>query len=204
MSIIIVFVHTSDSKVSEDYLVRLGKLPEGYTGFRPCFGGPNEAVRDIMKPGDVAVAFMDKLNSSKILEEAKALGFNVRTGDHNPTTKELGLVTPTVTRMQMMGGEVVQGEEALYVGRRMTMGGWDLKLSKWHNKFSKKNCEGDVCDAFEADILMNPELLLNLHELSGQQLGCWCKKRVNKKGKPIGKTQPCHADRLVKLFNELL
>lgn len=39
--------------------------------------------------------------------------------------------------MKRKGGEVVQGCD-VYIGRRMTMGGWSLPASPWANPFSVK------------------------------------------------------------------
>jgi hypothetical protein len=41
----------------------------------------------------------------------------------------------TVVHMKRAGGKVVQDCD-VYIGRRMTMGGWNLPQSKWHNPFT--------------------------------------------------------------------
>ena len=45
---------------------------------------------------------------------------------------------PTVVRIRRRGGQVVQDCD-LYIGRRMTMGGWNLPESKWANPFPLKS-----------------------------------------------------------------
>lgn len=104
---------------------------------------------------------------------------------------------PTVVRIRRKGGEVVQDCD-VYIGRRLTMGGWSLPESEWMNPFSAAKYGREECiEKFEE--LMRKRLQeaperwhRKLQELSGKRLGCWCKPKA------------CHGDVLVKLFNECL
>lgn len=97
--------------------------------------------------------------------------------------------TPTVVQLKRRKGVVVQDCD-VYIGRRMTMGGWNLPQSDWANPFKGAT----ACPEYEAWIRTQPQLLARLSELSGKCLGCWC----------VDKPQPCHGQVLVKLFQELV
>lgn len=97
----------------------------------------------------------------------------------------------TVVHLCRKNGKVVQDCD-IYIGRMCTMGGWDLKQSKWANPFKP---EGKTKEDYEACIqkyrewiVKQPELMGSLEELRGKCLGCWCK--------PF----PCHGDILVELL----
>ena len=98
---------------------------------------------------------------------------------------------PTVVRMKRSHGRVVQDCD-VYIGRRWTVGGWDLPQSPWANPFTVKECGsvGRAVARFREYILNKPELLSRIHELGGKRLGCWCKPG------------PCHGDVLVSLYKE--
>lgn len=99
---------------------------------------------------------------------------------------------PSVVRLRRAKGVVVQGCD-IYIGRRFTMGGWNMPQSKWANPFTVKECGGSAAVAvskYEEWIRNQPHLLSELHELEGKVLGCWCKPG------------PCHGDVLVKLLAE--
>lgn len=88
----------------------------------------------------------------------------------------------------------------VYIGRRCTMGGWNLKESKWHNPFKvdEKNTIDKVLEDFlfymkSSGRFGGRNLMEDLPELKGKVLGCWCKKKGN---------EPCHGDVLVNLLNE--
>lgn len=96
----------------------------------------------------------------------------------------------SVVRIRRKGGVVVQDCD-VYIGRKCTMGGWNLPESKWANPFSIKEC-GSAKEAvrrYDEYIRQNPELLKALPELKGKRLGCWCSPN------------PCHGDVLVRLAN---
>lgn len=74
----------------------------------------------------------------------------------------------------------------LYVGRRMTMGGWRLPQSVWANPFSVKKSGGATCavTGYWMWLLADEQTPLReriVPELRGKTLLCWCK------------TGPCHA-----------
>ena len=73
-------------------------------------------------------------------------------------------------------------EDAVYVGRP----------SKWGNPFSigKDGTRDQVITAYIAWFALNKKLHLDLSELNGKDLVCWCA--------PL----PCHADVLLELANK--
>ena len=58
-------------------------------------------------------------------------------------------------------------------------------------KFRSDNPDEDYLSVYEHCIRSTPELWNRLLELENKVLGCWCKP-----------SQSCHADILIKLFNE--
>lgn len=71
--------------------------------------------------------------------------------------------------------------------------------SKWGNPFSDRpgaedefrvSSREEAIVAFEMWIRQQPSLMVEVKQLKGKILGCWCKPR------------PCHGDVLVKLANE--
>jgi hypothetical protein len=63
--------------------------------------------------------------------------------------------------------------------------------SKWGNQFEigKDGTRTEVIKKYKEWLLNNKELMLQLHELKGKILGCWCAP------------QPCHGDVLAELAN---
>lgn len=105
----------------------------------------------------------------------------------------------TVVKIARKGGKI-NVDCDVYIGRRCTMGGWNLQESKWHNPFKvdEKNTIYKVLEDFffymkESGRFGGRDLMKDLPELRGKVLGCWCKKRGD---------EPCHGDVLVKLLNE--
>jgi hypothetical protein len=97
---------------------------------------------------------------------------------------------PTVVRIRRQNNKIIQDCD-IYIGRRLTMGGWNLPQSKWANPFTVKSMGRDeALRRYEEYIRGNPQLMKELSELTGKRLGCFCKPN------------PCHGDILVKLFNE--
>ena len=96
---------------------------------------------------------------------------------------------PTVVHLRRSKGKIIQDCD-IYIGRACNMGGWRLSQSKWHNPYSVKEYGRDgALDRFRNYILSNEKnLLKDLHELTGQRLGCWCKP------------DRCHGDILRELF----
>jgi hypothetical protein len=64
--------------------------------------------------------------------------------------------------------------------------------SKWGNPFEigKDGNRQDVIEKYRAWIMMQPDLLSQVHTLKGKILGCWCA--------PL----PCHGDVLVDLASK--
>ena len=99
---------------------------------------------------------------------------------------------PRVVRLQRRGDRVSVGCD-VYIGRRQTLGGWDLPQSKWADPFRREQFGGEfgsTLAAYEAHVRNSPELMADLESLYGKVLGCWCKPR------------PCHGDVLIKLLKE--
>lgn len=101
-----------------------------------------------------------------------------------------------VVRIARKAGKVVQDCD-VYIGRRCTMGGWDLPQSKWANPFPVRECPGGVresVDRFTSYLLENPVLLCKIPELRGKRLGCWCKRTPS---------DLCHGDVLAAIANAI-
>jgi len=132
---------------------------------------------------------------------------------------------PTVVQIKRSGDRIVQNCTC-YVGRRWTMGGWNLPHSKWANPFAikkpsttlisewnalnraqkilkKKEYEMNerqrVLQEYEQYLRKNKMLIDTLPELTGHTLGCFC---VDKVKRPTPETLICHAEILVKLWRE--
>ena len=117
---------------------------------------------------------------------------------------------PTVVRIKMKGGTVVQGCD-VYIGRKVTQGGWNLAASVWENPYTaNKNfpVEHVVAkyDIYIRELIKkNPEqMMYYLKNLVSQghslTLGCWCKS--DKAGNY--KDLPCHGDVIVQLCKEMI
>lgn len=65
--------------------------------------------------------------------------------------------------------------------------------SKWGNPFSigKDGDREEVIEKYRQWIMNNDELLLDIMELDGKVLGCWCKPKA------------CHCDVLVDIIEEI-
>jgi hypothetical protein len=86
----------------------------------------------------------------------------------------------------------------VYIGRRCTMGGWNLPDSIWRNPYKLAKGEKDTFAArekiltqYEAHVRARPHLMARLPELAHKTLGCFCAPKQ------------CHGDVLVKLFREV-
>lgn len=96
----------------------------------------------------------------------------------------------SVVHLKRKGGKVVQDCD-VYVGRRWTLGGWDLPESKWQNPFKVSEYGRDLAlKKYEIYVRENDELWNSLEELEGKRLGCWCLPA------------PCHGQILLKLLEE--
>lgn len=78
-------------------------------------------------------------------------------------------------RLEHAPGDVV------YVGRRWTMGGWDLPGHPLRNPFvhdtpgkKRDGTRAEVMSMYRAYLLERPELLELVTELRGRTLACWC------------------------------
>lgn len=79
--------------------------------------------------------------------------------------------------------------EVVYIGRRLTMGGWRLAGSDWANPYTTRMA-GTVERAVEfyrAWLVLRPDMVERARdELAGKTLACWCKPG-----------QPCHGHVLI-------
>lgn len=83
-------------------------------------------------------------------------------------------------------------KDTVYIGRNMSFYVKGTNKSKWHNPYSAKKYGLERClELYREYITNNTELLGQLDELKGMELGCWCKPNR------------CHGDILVELVNKL-
>ncbi|ATE82257.1 hypothetical protein psal_cds_934 [Pandoravirus salinus] len=113
---------------------------------------------------------------------------------------EQQLPTPTTTttkptrvvRLRRRGGHIVQDCD-VYIGRRWTVGGWDLPQSEWANPYTVRQA-GSAAEAVRlyehAHLAQRPDLVAKVGSLKGLVLGCWCKNKPD---------DPCHGDVLARL-----
>nr|QBK84799.1 MAG: protein of unknown function DUF4326 [Pithovirus LCDPAC01] len=127
--------------------------------------------------------------------------------DALPELKE-GYTLPLVVCMQRLKGEIVQDAD-VYIGRKMSMGGWKLEQSKWYNLFTKRKTGSplEACKQYDNWLHKHEDgkaLMDDLKELDGATLGCWCKPKLNTKGVRVKTKNPCncHGDVLIKAFAE--
>lgn len=99
---------------------------------------------------------------------------------------------PQVVRIRREKKTVVQDCD-VYIGRRMTQGGWNLTASKWSNPYvvNKHGTREEVLVLYHNYVLNGP-LYNQLDELLSPHrpllLGCWCRP------------QACHGDVLIHLL----
>lgn len=98
----------------------------------------------------------------------------------------------------------------VYIGRRLSMGGWDLKESKWHNPFTVREYGNIavVCQKYKEYVCSKPELMASIGELVGKVLGCWCREdglcNTCGKNNEECKCIKCHGDILNAIAAEYL
>lgn len=94
-----------------------------------------------------------------------------------------------VVRLKRKGGQIVQGCD-VYIGRRMSTGGWSLPGSDWENPYRLEDCKDriDCLQKYLDYLKTRPDLIARLGELKGKTLGCWCKPEL------------CHGDILKALI----
>lgn len=93
-----------------------------------------------------------------------------------------------VVRARRKGGESITPFD-LYIGRKMTMGGWRLATSIWANPFTigRDGDRAEVLDKYRAYVMARGSLMVQLPALYGKTLACWCHP------------QACHGDILAEL-----
>ena len=102
---------------------------------------------------------------------------------HIPTARRAGVVTYDYDEWP---------EHIVYIGRRWTMGGYNLPDSPWKNRYTVTRYGREEAVArYQEDILNSEELLSRLGELEGKTLACWCKP-----------DERCHGDVLLELLQE--
>ena len=116
-------------------------------------------------------------------KEAKKLKTQLLIFKHVPKTR--------VVRLKRSKQQIIQDCD-VYIGRKLTMGGWNLPQSKWANPFTIKDHGSAeiVVEKYRKYLLDRQDLLDSLDELKGKTLGCWCKPGV------------CHGDVLVELIEQ--
>ncbi|MBV2357240.1 DUF4326 domain-containing protein [Streptomyces sp. J2-1] len=85
-------------------------------------------------------------------------------------------------------------QDVVYVGRRWTLGGWDLPRHPLSNPFAydtprrkRDGTRAEVMAMYRARLLERPDLLDQLPALRDKTLACWCAPEL------------CHADILAEL-----
>lgn len=94
---------------------------------------------------------------------------------------------------------------AVYIGRRINMGGWHLASSAWENPYSiTEHGLHAALLLYEADMRARSDADLRawLEPLRGLQLACWCHVRTPK-GAPSSRGHLCHGDVLVREMTRL-
>lgn len=119
-------------------------------------------------------------------------GTDSEKGQRAPLTTTTTMRATRVVRLRRRGGDVVQDCD-VYIGRRWTVGGWDLPQSEWANPYTVRQV-GSAAEAvrlYEHEHLARrPDLVAKVGSLKGLVLGCWCKNKPD---------DPCHGDVLARL-----
>lgn len=147
--------------------------------------------------------FLDNINSKGNRKEKEAAKFSKKkvipivfedSDDDEEISENQNPSNCKVVKIQRSGGKITVDCD-VYIGRRCTMGGWNLSESKWHNPFkvTEKNTIYQVLDDYRCYVKGTDNLMNSLFELKGKILGCWCKKKGH---------EHCHGDVLVELLNE--
>jgi hypothetical protein len=106
-----------------------------------------------------------------------------------------------VVRIQRKDGQIVQDCD-VYIGRRWTMGGWNLPESKWANPYPvKKYGRDEALRRYVDHLQTRPDLLAALPELRGKTLGCFCP--INSMEASTPSNYVCHGQILIDLLNRL-
>ena len=79
-------------------------------------------------------------------------------------------------------------KNTLYIGRNMSFYVKGATASKWKNPFSVKKYGRKKCLELYEEYIKKSDLIDDLDELKGKELGCWCYP------------ESCHGDILLKLL----
>ncbi|KAB1145377.1 DUF4326 domain-containing protein [Streptomyces luteolifulvus] len=97
-------------------------------------------------------------------------------------------------RLHDLGPRLERAPDVVYVGRRWTMGGWDLPRHPLYNPFAydtptrkRDGTRAEVMAKYRAYLLERPDLLALVPALRGKTLACWCAPEL------------CHAEVLAEL-----
>lgn len=145
-----------------------------------------ERNKVIVDDCDFLVAFWDgeSKGTHSTIEFAKKKGIPIRVVSYG---KALG--PPKRVKIQRKNGQIVQDCD-VWIGRKCTMGGWDLPKSPWANEWKlSEYTREDSLKRYKNHA--KEKLWENLGELSGKTLGCFCKQ-----------SEACHGDILVELWKE--
>jgi hypothetical protein len=89
-------------------------------------------------------------------------------------------------------------DDLIYVGRRWTLGGWDLPRHPLYNPFAydtprrrRDGTRAEVMAKYRAYLSARPDLLALVPALRGRTLACWCAPQL------------CHAGVLAELAETL-
>lgn len=96
-------------------------------------------------------------------------------------------------------------DDVVYVGRKLTLGGWLLPETTWANPHKVKELGRDeALRRYYADVRATSEERLRtwLEPLRGKRLGCFCHV-LTKTGRVSSKAGLCHADVIRHIMCEL-
>ena len=106
-----------------------------------------------------------------------------------------------IVRVRRSGGQVVQWCD-VYIGRAMTMGGWNLKGSEFANPYTVKEYGlEEACRKYYAYVKNGP-LYNQLEKLRGKVLGCWCDVDIHRDINDRLVNPRCHGEVLMRLLYE--
>lgn len=115
---------------------------------------------------------------------------------------KLAFHMPTVVKLKRKEGEIVQGCD-VHITRRVTMGGWNLSESIWHNPDHVHDDSDRLTVISRYESYIRSRILKEyhvfqplMHSMITQgrsiQLGCFCKP------------EPCHGDVILKILSEYI
>lgn len=143
---------------------------------------------------DVAHNLSDLHNSNKenLYEIKMILKYGKKLYDDLPQTTRISLKG----QQQLYGCQLEKAPANLiYVGRKFTMGGWNLIGSDFANPYKAGDDRNNALQQYKKYIIKRlktePELLRKLYSYAGCVLACWCKPNEN-----------CHAQILIDLIHE--